>query len=79
MHLVAFSNGYILKTNFLSVIQNQFVNATKTIPERDLLSLPIPEEDLERPRKEKRLPNVLSREEVALLLKKDSEHHKLPC
>ncbi|HAE13664.1 MAG TPA: integrase [Bacteroidetes bacterium] len=77
MHLVAFNNGYILKNKFSVSYQNQFVNALKLFL-KETFSLPIPEEDLERPRKEKRLPNVLSREEVAILLKKTPNiKHKL--
>jgi integrase/recombinase XerD len=62
-HLIAFNLGYILKQGLSTSYQNQFVNALKLYL-REMYRLPIPEEDLERPRKEKKLPNVLNKEEV---------------
>ena len=66
-HLIAFNLGYILKQGLSTSYQNQFVNALKLYL-REMHRLPIPEEDLERPRKEKRLPGILSKQEVAQLL-----------
>lgn len=76
-HLIQFNQGYIIKRKYSTTYQNQFVNALKLYL-KEMFRLPIPEEDLERPRKEKKLPNVLSKEEVALLLKKTTNiKHKL--
>lgn len=65
--LIDFNNRYILANKFSSSYQNQVVNAVKlffgTVENRKL--------DLElvhRPRREHRLPNVLSKEEVKAIL-----------
>jgi integrase/recombinase XerD len=65
--VVAFNNDYILANGYSSSFQNQVVNAIKlffkTVESR------IIETDLiHRPKREKILPNVLSKEEVKLIL-----------
>jgi integrase/recombinase XerD len=66
--LIRFNNEYILAKGYSSSFQNQVVNAIKlfylTVEHRKL--------DIElihRPKREHRLPNVLSKEEVAMILK----------
>ena len=65
--LIAFNNDYILKNNFSSSYQNQLVNAVKlyysAIQQKRIVV-----EMVHRPRREKTLPNVLSKEEVKKLL-----------
>jgi integrase/recombinase XerD len=76
-HLINFNQDYIIKQGLSTSYQNQFVNGLKLYL-REMCRLPIPEEDLERPRKEKRLPEVFSKEEVALLLSRTwNIKHKL--
>lgn len=65
--LVYFINEYILKKNLSASFQNQCINAVKlffsTIESRKLEI-----EQIQRPRSEKRLPNVLSKAEVKIIL-----------
>jgi integrase/recombinase XerD len=65
--LVDFNNQYILKKGYSSSYQNQVVNAVKLfflkVENRELDI-----EQIERPRREFRLPNVLSKEEVKAIL-----------
>jgi len=65
--VIRFNNEYILKKKLSSSWQNQFVNALKlyfsTVEKRKL-----DPELIHRPRKEKVLPNVLSKEEVKAIL-----------
>lgn len=65
--IIDFNNNYILKNGYSSSFQNQVVNAIKLYfkvmqSERLLVDL------IQRPRREKLLPNVLSREEVKSIL-----------
>jgi integrase/recombinase XerD len=65
--LIRFNNDYILKKGLSSSYQNQLVNGVKkfytTIEHRKMdVSL------IHRPKKEKTLPNVLSKEEVKMIL-----------
>lgn len=66
-HLINFNNDYIIKQNFSSSYQNQVINAIKlffiTVEDRK-----IDFEKVHRPKREKILPNVLSKEEVKLIL-----------
>lgn len=71
--LIYYNTHYILKNNLSSSYQNQIVNAIKlyfkTIQQKSL--------DLDkvyRPRREKNLPNVLSKEEVKAILE---AHHNI--
>jgi integrase/recombinase XerD len=64
---IHFNNEYILKKNLSSSYQNQVVNAVKlfflTLDDR-LMKI----DQIHRPFREKKLPNVLSKEEVKLIL-----------
>lgn len=65
--VILFNNEYILKNNLSESYQNQTVNALKlffivTHNKKIIVEL------LERPRREKRLPNVLSKDEVKQIL-----------
>jgi integrase/recombinase XerD len=65
--LVNFNNQYILKKGYSSSFQNQVVNAVKLFflkVENRIMDI----EQIERPRREFRLPNVLSKEEVKAIL-----------
>lgn len=66
-HLINFNNDYIVRHNFSSSYQNQVINAIKlffiTVEDRK-----IDFEKVHRPKREKILPNVLSKEEVKLIL-----------
>lgn len=65
--LIDFNNNYILKNNFSTSFQNQVVNAVKLY----FAAIQYKKMDVElihRPRREKVLPNVLSKEEVKVIL-----------
>jgi integrase/recombinase XerD len=62
-----FNNDYILKYGYSASYQNQMVNAIKLFF-RVVESKKMIIEAIERPRREHRLPNVLSKEEVKLIL-----------
>ena len=64
---VRFTNDYILANRFSSAYQNQTINAIKLFF-RQILKIEMLVEQIERPRKEQRLPNVLSKEEVKAIL-----------
>jgi integrase/recombinase XerD len=65
--LILFNNEYILKNNLSASYQNQVVNAVKlffkTVEHKQM-----DEELIHRPKKGKILPNVLSKEEVKMIL-----------
>ncbi len=65
--VVLYNNQYILKNNLSTSYQNQIVNAIKlyfkTIKEKS-----IEIDKIHRPRREKTLPNVLSKEEIKKIL-----------
>lgn len=65
--LIDFNNGYILKNSFSSSFQNQVVNAIK-LYFRAIHSERMNIDLIHRPRREKVLPNVLSKEEVKDIL-----------
>lgn len=65
--LIAFNNNYILKNNFSASFQNQVVNAVKLYFSA-IQHKKIDVELIHRPRREKVLPNVLSKEEVKAIL-----------
>ncbi len=69
--IIEFNTEYILKNNLSSSYQNQVVNAIKLfflqIENRKLVV-----ELIHRPKREKRLPNVLSKEEVKAILEAHS-------
>lgn len=75
--VVLYTNDYIVKNKLSSSYQNQLVNALKlyftTIQDRNLDI-----EKVHRPRREKTLPNVLSKEEVKAILNAHSNtKHKM--
>ena len=75
LDVIEFNNNYILKKNLSNSYQNQVVNALKLffqIVENKKIVVEL----LHRPRREKKLPNVLSKEEVKAILEapKNSKH-----
>ncbi|HNR74144.1 MAG TPA: site-specific integrase [Cyclobacteriaceae bacterium] len=65
--IILFNNNYILKNNYSASFQNQVVNALKLffkVQESRMLN----PEMIHRPKQPKVLPNVLSKEEVKVLL-----------
>jgi len=66
-NLIAFNNNYILANNFSTSYQNQIVNAVKLFF-RTIENKQLQPELVHRPKREKLLPNVLSKEEVKLIL-----------
>ncbi|GAA4147142.1 site-specific integrase [Sphingobacterium kyonggiense] len=65
--VIIYNNEYILKNNLSSSYQNQIVNAIKLFF-RTILETKIEIDKIHRPRREKKLPNVLSKEEVKAIL-----------
>lgn len=65
--LIAYNNQYILARSLSSAYQNQVVNALKLFLQVNKLAQ-MPAESLPRPRGEKKLPNVLSKQEVKRIL-----------
>lgn len=65
--VVLFNNDYILKNNLSSSYQNQIVNAIKLFYRTQYDKLLQPDL-VHRPRREHKLPNVLSKEEIKLIL-----------
>lgn len=65
--IVRFVNGYILKNKLSFSFQNQVINAVK-LYFREILHSKLDVETIERPRREYKLPNVLSKEEVKSIL-----------
>jgi integrase/recombinase XerD len=66
--LINFNNQYILKYGYSASFQNQVINAIK-LYFRKIENRVLDIESIKRPRKEHRLPNVLSKEEIADLIK----------
>lgn len=67
LHMQKFVNDYIIPKNLSSSYQNQVVNGAK-IFFREILKSKLEVTDLKRPRKEKLLPNVLSKEEIKQII-----------
>lgn len=65
--IIIFNNEYILKNNFSASYQNQIVNAIKLFFST-VLETKIEIEKIHRPKRDKVLPNVLSKEEIKLIL-----------
>ena len=65
--LITYNNDYILKNKLSSSFQNQIVNAIKLFF-KSIEHQQMNPELLHRPKKEKTLPNVLSKEEVKMIL-----------
>ncbi|PKP39004.1 MAG: integrase, partial [Bacteroidetes bacterium HGW-Bacteroidetes-15] len=70
-----YNNEYILKNNLSASFQNQIVNSLK-LYFRTLQNTEIEVDKIHRPRREHKLPNVLSKEEVKALLEslKNNKH-----
>ena len=74
--LIHFNNEYILKNRYSQCYQNQVVNAIKLFY-RKIQHRKLEIDLIERPRTEKKLPNVLSKEEVKSILEAlDNIKHK---
>jgi integrase/recombinase XerD len=74
--LIQFNNEYILKNAYSQAYQNQVVNAVKLFY-RKIQHRKLDPDVIERPRTEKKLPNVLSKEEVKMILDAlDNVKHK---
>ncbi len=73
--MVRYVNEYILKNKLSFAYQNQVINATKLFF-REVGKSKLNVDKLERPRSEHKLPNVLSKEEVAAILNapKNTKH-----
>lgn len=65
--VIAFNNDYILKNNFSSSFQNQVVNSIKLFFSQ-IQGANINVELVHRPKREKLLPNVLSKQEIKQIL-----------
>jgi len=65
--LILFNQNYIIKYGYSEAYQNQFVNAVKLFYNK-IQYKKLDVEAIERPRREKRLPHVLSKEEVKLII-----------
>lgn len=65
--LITFNNDYIIKNKFSGSHQNQVVNAVKLFF-RTVENTRLNPELVHRPKREKTLPNVLSKEEVKMIL-----------
>jgi len=79
-HIIQFNNEYIIGRSLSISYQNQFVNALKLfyliIQNTNVII-----ENIARPRREYRLPNVLSKEEVKLILNthRNLKHRTMLC
>jgi integrase/recombinase XerD len=62
-----FNTGYILKKNLSASYQNQVINAIKLFY-RNRFNRVMNLDNIQRPRREKRLPNVLSKQEIKAIL-----------
>ncbi|TDE07065.1 site-specific tyrosine recombinase/integron integrase [Flavobacterium sandaracinum] len=75
--VIIYTNDYILKNNLSASYQNQIVNAIK-LYFKTVRETKIEIEKIHRPKRSKLLPNVLSKEEVKLILEAHSNiKHKM--
>jgi integrase/recombinase XerD len=65
--IVHFNTGYILRKNLSASYQNQVINAIKLFY-RNRFNRLMDLNNIQRPRREKRLPNVLSKQEIKAIL-----------
>jgi integrase/recombinase XerD len=65
--IIYFNSEYILRKNLSASYQNQVINAIKLFY-RNRFNRTMEVDFIQRPRREKRLPNVLSKEEVKAIL-----------
>jgi integrase/recombinase XerD len=75
--IIVYNNEYIFKNNFSASYQNQIVNAIKLFFST-VLETKIEIDKIHRPKRDKVLPNVLSKEEVKLIVNAHSNiKHKV--
>lgn len=75
--VIVYNNEYILKNNLSASYQNQIINAIKLFF-RTILETKIEIDKIHRPKRSKVLPNVLSKEEIKMLLNAHSNiKHKM--
>lgn len=75
--VITYNNDYILRNNLSPSYQNQIVNALK-LYFKTIQNVSIEIDKIHRPKREKLLPNVLSKEEVKLILMAHSNmKHKM--
>ena len=65
--IIHFNTGYILRKNLSASYQNQVINAIKLFY-RNRFNRSMEVDYIQRPRREKRLPNVLSKQEIKAIL-----------
>ena len=65
--IIHFNTGYILRKNISASYQNQVINAIKLFY-RNWFKRFMNLDNIQRPRREKRLPNVLSKQEIKAIL-----------
>ena len=65
--IIDFNTGYILRKNLSASYQNQVINAIKLFY-RNRFNRVMDLNNIQRPRREKRLPNVLSKQEIKAIL-----------
>jgi len=65
--IIHFNTGYILRKNLSASYQNQVINAIKLFY-RNRFNRVMELNNIQRPRREKRLPNVLSKQEIKAIL-----------
>jgi integrase/recombinase XerD len=65
--IIHFNTGYILRKNLSASYQNQVINAIKLFY-RNRFKRFMNLDNIQRPRREKRLPNVLSKQEIKAIL-----------
>jgi len=65
--IIAFNTGYILRKNLSTSYQNQVINAIKLFY-RNRFNRTMEVEYIQRPKREKRLPNVLSKAEIKAII-----------
>jgi len=65
--IIDFNNDYILKKNLSASYQNQVINAIKLFY-RNRFNRAMEVDFIQRPRREKRLPNVLNKKEIKAIL-----------
>jgi integrase/recombinase XerD len=65
--IIEFNTGYILRKHLSASYQNQVINAIKLFY-RNRFNRVMNLDNIQRPRREKRLPNVLSKQEIKAIL-----------
>ena len=65
--IIAFNTGYILRKNLSTSYQNQVINAIKLFY-RNRFNRSMEVDYIQRPKREKRLPNVLSKAEIKAII-----------